>query len=107
VQVTALYELIASFGPSDDYSYAYLMAWGLFIGQSIEVLLSAYLWVRENYILHNPVRFTISAIVSRQHSSLADISSTPRSSARRTPAPWRRSTSARRAKSQIRAARRS
>jgi hypothetical protein len=43
-QVTALYELIASFGPSDDYSYPYLMCWGLFLGQSAEVLLSAYLW---------------------------------------------------------------
>lgn len=40
------------------------MCWGLFFGQVVEVLLSAYLWVRENYILHNPVRMTLSAIVS-------------------------------------------
>jgi hypothetical protein len=89
VGVTALHEIIASFGKSDDLSYAYLMCWGLFLGQCVEggwnppkrtadpsVLLSAYLWfvsdrprtltyrVRENYILHNPVRMTLSAIVS-------------------------------------------
>ena len=65
MQIAALRELIASFKhPTDDYSYSYLMCWGLFFGQVVEVLLSAYLWVRENYILHNPVRMTLSAIVS-------------------------------------------
>lgn len=44
VQVGALYELIASFGPSDDYSYQYLLCASLFVGQAIELLLSAYLW---------------------------------------------------------------
>lgn len=64
VQVTALHEIIVSFGETgDDKAYPYLMCWGLFVGQATEVLLSAYLWVRENYILHNPVRMGLSAML--------------------------------------------
>lgn len=44
ISVTALHELIASFGQTEDNSYAYLMCWGMFLGQSVEVMLSAYLW---------------------------------------------------------------
>lgn len=62
MQITALHELIASFD-YDDPSYAYLMCWGMFVGQVFGVVLSAYLWVRENYLLHNPVRMTMSAIL--------------------------------------------
>lgn len=63
VQVAALFELIKSFGTSDDKAYPYLLCWGLFLGQAVEVLLSAYLWVRENYVLHNPVRMALSAML--------------------------------------------
>ncbi|WOO83211.1 ATP-dependent bile acid permease [Vanrija pseudolonga] len=63
VQVAALREVIGWFGTGQDTSYAYVMCWGLFLGQALEVMLSGYLWVRENYILHNPVRMTLLAII--------------------------------------------
>lgn len=63
IQITALHEIIVSFGTNDDKAYAYLMCWGLFVGQATEVLLSGYLWVRENYVLHNPVRMALSALL--------------------------------------------
>ncbi|ODO08357.1 ATP-dependent bile acid transporter [Cryptococcus wingfieldii CBS 7118] len=80
VQIAAMHEIILSFNePSgSDKSYAYLMCWGLFFGQTVNgesgvdepwtrltitaVLLSAYCSVRENYMLHTPVRMSISTM---------------------------------------------
>jgi hypothetical protein len=63
IQITAIHEVVANFD-NDDPAYSYLMCWGMLVGQVLGVTLSAYLWVRENYLLHNPVRMTMSAIVS-------------------------------------------
>ncbi|BEI85636.1 hypothetical protein CcaverHIS002_0510370 [Cutaneotrichosporon cavernicola] len=62
IQITATYEFIEDFG-NPDPAYLYLMCWGMLVGQVLGVTLSAYLWVRENYLLHNPVRMTMSAIL--------------------------------------------
>ncbi|ODN97956.1 hypothetical protein I350_07593 [Cryptococcus amylolentus CBS 6273] len=65
VQIAAMHEIIQSFNePSgSDKSYTYLMCWGLFFGQTVNVLLSAYCSVRENYMLHTPVRMSISTML--------------------------------------------
>ncbi|OXB35182.1 ATP-dependent bile acid transporter [Cryptococcus neoformans] len=65
IQIAALHEIIQSFkqSPGEDKSYAYLMCWAMFFGQTVEVLLSAYCCVRENYMLHIPVRMNISSII--------------------------------------------
>ncbi|KLT42676.1 P-loop containing nucleoside triphosphate hydrolase protein [Cutaneotrichosporon oleaginosum] len=62
IQITAIHEVVAHF-ESDDPAYSYLMCWGMLVGQVLGVTLSAYLWVRENYLLHNPVRMTMSSIL--------------------------------------------
>ncbi|ORY26307.1 P-loop containing nucleoside triphosphate hydrolase protein [Naematelia encephala] len=65
LQVVAQHEIIQSFSQpqGSDKSYAYLMCWGLFFGQAVEVLLGAYLNVRENYLLHLPVRMTLASML--------------------------------------------
>ncbi|KIY31831.1 hypothetical protein I305_05795 [Cryptococcus gattii E566] len=65
IPIAALHEIIQSFNqiPGEGKSYAYLMCWAMFFGQTVEVLLSAYCCVRENYMLHIPVRMSISSII--------------------------------------------
>ncbi|ODO08343.1 ATP-dependent bile acid transporter [Cryptococcus wingfieldii CBS 7118] len=64
IQIAAMHEIIDSFNQpaGSDKSYAYLMCWALFFGQVINVLLSAYCCVRENYMLHVPVRMSLSSM---------------------------------------------
>ncbi|ORX40310.1 hypothetical protein BD324DRAFT_607321 [Kockovaella imperatae] len=65
VQIASMHEIINTFQEpaGSDKSYARLMCWGLFLGQTIEVLLGSYLWVRENYLLHLPTRMTLASIL--------------------------------------------
>ncbi|WVQ99735.1 hypothetical protein IAU59_006877 [Kwoniella sp. CBS 9459] len=65
VQIAAMREIIDSFQapPGSDKSYPYLMCWGLLFGQSVEALLSAYCCVRENYMLHVPIRMTLASML--------------------------------------------
>ncbi|WVF71138.1 hypothetical protein IAT40_005935 [Kwoniella sp. CBS 6097] len=65
IQIAAMREIIDSFkAPTgSDKSYAYLMCWGLLFGQSVEALLSAYCCVRENYMLHVPIRMTLASML--------------------------------------------
>ncbi|WVQ77878.1 hypothetical protein IAR50_007581 [Cryptococcus sp. DSM 104548] len=65
VQIAAMHEIIDSFNQpaGSEKSYAYLMCWGLFFGQIMDVLLSAYCCVRENYMLHIPVRMSLSSML--------------------------------------------
>ncbi|OCF43038.1 hypothetical protein I317_03131 [Kwoniella heveanensis CBS 569] len=65
VQIAAMREIIDSFkAPTgSDKSYAYLMCWGLLFGQSVEALMSAYCCVRENYMLHVPIRMTLASML--------------------------------------------
>ncbi|WVW84262.1 hypothetical protein I302_106292 [Kwoniella bestiolae CBS 10118] len=65
VQIIAMHEIIESFKEpyGSDKSYANLMCWGLLVGQAFEVLLSAYLCVRENYLLHIPIRMNLSSLL--------------------------------------------
>nr|XP_018262736.1 uncharacterized protein I303_04216 [Kwoniella dejecticola CBS 10117]OBR84894.1 hypothetical protein I303_04216 [Kwoniella dejecticola CBS 10117] len=65
IQIAAVHEIIESFKEPEgsDKSYAYLMCWGLFAGQAFEVLLAAYLCVRENYLLHIPIRMNLSSML--------------------------------------------
>ncbi|WWC94460.1 hypothetical protein V866_001306 [Kwoniella sp. B9012] len=65
VQIAAMHEIIQSFkDPKEsDKSYAHLMCWALLVGQAFEVLLSAYLCVRENYLLHIPIRMNLSSLL--------------------------------------------
>lgn len=92
-----MHEIIETFKqpPGADKSYAYLMCWGLFLGQAIEgewTVLNRVLWltwcshairvqqvrpfsivwcsaiidgssVRENYLLHQPIRMTLATLV--------------------------------------------
>lgn len=46
IPIAALHEIIQSFNqiPREGKSYAYLMCWAMFFGQTVEVLLSAYCW---------------------------------------------------------------
>ncbi|WVR06775.1 hypothetical protein IAU60_003810 [Kwoniella sp. DSM 27419] len=65
IQLAAMREIIESFKqpPGSDKSYARLMCWGLLFGQSVEVLMSAYLNVRENYMLHIPIRMNLASML--------------------------------------------
>ncbi|OCF60910.1 hypothetical protein L486_00554 [Kwoniella mangroviensis CBS 10435] len=65
VQIAAMHEIIQSFKEpkGSDKSYAHLMCWGLLVGQAVEVLLSSYLYVRENYLLHIPIRMNLSSLL--------------------------------------------
>ncbi|KAE8539170.1 hypothetical protein D1P53_004260 [Cryptococcus gattii VGV] len=65
IPIAALHEIIQSFNqiPGEGKSYAYVMCWAMFFGQTVEVLLSAYCCVRENYMLHIPIRMSISSII--------------------------------------------
>ena len=67
LQIVSLYEIINSVGDTSNPSkaYPYLMCCGLFLGQLSEIFLQAYTWTRENYLLHNPVRFAMASIVCR------------------------------------------
>ncbi|WVQ79444.1 hypothetical protein IAT38_001542 [Cryptococcus sp. DSM 104549] len=68
LQIAALYEVIQSFNQpaGSDKSYACLMCWAMFLGEAADVLLSAYCAVRENYMLHMPVRMAVASIVLRK-----------------------------------------
>nr|XP_019007523.1 uncharacterized protein I206_07785 [Kwoniella pini CBS 10737]OCF46304.1 hypothetical protein I206_07785 [Kwoniella pini CBS 10737] len=61
IQIAAMHEIIESFKDpkGSDKSYAYLMCWGLFAGQAFEVICS----VRENYLLHIPIRMNLSSML--------------------------------------------
>ncbi|WRT66672.1 uncharacterized protein IL334_003632 [Kwoniella shivajii] len=65
IQIAAMHELIQTFKDpkGSDKSYAYLMCWGLLGGQTFDVLLSSYLNVRENYMLHIPIRMNLSSML--------------------------------------------
>ncbi|ORX35588.1 hypothetical protein BD324DRAFT_682363 [Kockovaella imperatae] len=65
LQAVSLYEIINSM---DDptrktKAYPYLMCWALFLSQTSECFLQAYSWTRENFLLHNPVRFTMASLL--------------------------------------------
>ncbi|WVO18186.1 hypothetical protein L204_105890 [Cryptococcus depauperatus] len=65
LQIAALHEVLQSFNQpyGSDKSYAYLMCWGMFAGQAVEALLSAYCGVRENYLLHVPIKMTLASML--------------------------------------------
>ncbi|EIW65943.1 hypothetical protein TREMEDRAFT_35758 [Tremella mesenterica DSM 1558] len=59
LSVVATHEIIQSFNQpfGSDKSYAYLMCWLLAAGQAVECN------VRENYLLHLPIRMTLSSLL--------------------------------------------
>lgn len=77
LQLVSAYELVKIFSvPQPDKSYAYLLCWVMLLGQMSnsklreegaprlpKAVLTTYLAVRENYLLHNPVRMSIASIV--------------------------------------------
>jgi hypothetical protein len=85
IKIIAMREIIGTFDhPDEDKSYAYLMCWGLFVGEcldctypnerehNVEIKLfisstgfsSALAGCRENYLLHNPIRNSLAVLVS-------------------------------------------
>ncbi|EIW65942.1 hypothetical protein TREMEDRAFT_35671 [Tremella mesenterica DSM 1558] len=62
--IFAQHELIQSFIPGErDKTYAYVLCGLLFVGQSTEVIISAFASVREHVFLHVPIRMTLSSLL--------------------------------------------
>ena len=69
VQIWAMHEVISSIDENEDVAYTRLMCWMIFTGQALASLLSAYSWSRENYLIHVPVRMSLSSLVSHANPS--------------------------------------
>ena len=76
-QVICTSEIIKTFEtPMTDKTYPELLCFGYFTGQTLYILITSFLWVRENYRLHLPTRMTLAAILFDKILHTADVQTT-------------------------------